>query len=115
MANQNFIDVFNVKKRVVVTPDVTDYEVFPDKEKLEELRTKIIQNLIDNTIPKNLSLEPFALLSGLPPHHSITSGMVKPITLFNPQCILKYENMLTLLISSSASVITDRGTYMYLD
>ena len=46
MASQNLVDVFNVKKRVVITPDVTDYEVFPDKEKLEELRTKIIQNLI---------------------------------------------------------------------
>ena len=59
MANQNLVDVFNVKKRVVVTPDVKDYEVFPDKDKLEELRTKIIQNLIDNTIPKNLSLEQY--------------------------------------------------------
>ena len=59
MTNRNLVDVFNVKKRVVVTPDVTDYEVFPDKEKLEELRTNIIQNLIDNTIPKNLSLEQY--------------------------------------------------------
>ena len=59
MANHNLVDVFNVKKRVVVAPDVTDYEVFPDKVKLEELRTKIIQNLIDNTIPKNLSLEQY--------------------------------------------------------
>ena len=59
MANHNLVDVFNVKKRVVVTPDVIDYDVFPDKEKLEELRTKIIQNLIDNTIPKNLSLEQY--------------------------------------------------------
>ena len=59
MANQNLVEVFNIKKRAVVTPDVTDYEVFPDKDKLEELRTKIIQNLIDNTIPKNLSLEQY--------------------------------------------------------
>lgn len=59
MANQNLVDVFNVKKRVVVTPDVIDYDVFPDKNKLDELRTKIIQNLIDNKIPKNLSLEQY--------------------------------------------------------
>ena len=59
MTNKNLVDVFNVKKRTVVTQDVTDYEVFPDKVKLEELRTKIIQNLIDNTIPKNLSLEQY--------------------------------------------------------
>ena len=31
MASQNLVDAFNVKKRVVVTPDVVDYEVFPDK------------------------------------------------------------------------------------
>ena len=59
MANQNLVDVFNVKKRVVSVPDVVSYDVFPDKEKLDELRTKIIQNLIDNTIPKNLSLEQY--------------------------------------------------------
>lgn len=59
MARENLIDVFNVKKRTVLTPDVKDYEVFSDKEKLEELRTKIIQNLIDNKIPKNLSLEQY--------------------------------------------------------
>ena len=59
MASQNLVDVFNVKKRTVEVPDVTDYEVFPDKNKLEELRTKIIQNLIDNTVPKNLSLEQY--------------------------------------------------------
>lgn len=57
--NRNLVDVFNVKKRTVVSPDVVDYDVFPDKVKLEELRTKIIQNLIDNTIPKNLSLEQY--------------------------------------------------------
>ena len=34
MASQNLVEVFNVKKRVVVTPDVTDYEVFPDKENI---------------------------------------------------------------------------------
>ena len=57
--NRNLVDVFNAKKRTVVSPDVVDYDVFPDKVKLEELRTKIIQNLIDNTIPKNLSLEQY--------------------------------------------------------
>ena len=59
MANQNLIEVFNVKKRVIVTPNVVDYDVFPDKVKLDELRTKIVQNLIDNVVPKNLSLEQY--------------------------------------------------------
>lgn len=59
MENKNLVDAFNVKKRTVVTQDLTDYDIFPDKEKLEELRSKIVQNLIDNNIPKNLSLEQY--------------------------------------------------------
>lgn len=59
MPNKNLIDAFNVKKRTVPVQNLTDYDVFPDKEKLEELRSKIVQNLIDNNIPKNLSLEQY--------------------------------------------------------
>lgn len=59
MTKNNLVDAFNTKKRVVSTPNVNDYNVFPDKEKLEELRAKIVQNLIDNNIPKNLSLEQY--------------------------------------------------------
>ncbi len=59
MENKNLVDAFNVKKRTVVTQNLTDYDIFPDKEKLEELRSKIVQNLIDNNIPKNLSLEQY--------------------------------------------------------
>ena len=59
MANNNLVDAFNIKKKSVVINDVIDYDVFPDKEKLEDLRTKIVQNLIDNVVPKNLSLEQY--------------------------------------------------------
>ena len=59
MANRNLVEAFNIKKRSVVVQDNIDYDVFPDKEKLDELRTKIIQNLIDNVVPKNLSLEQY--------------------------------------------------------
>ena len=59
MANRNLVDAFNIKRKNVVISDNIDYDVFPDKEKLEELRTKIIQNLIDNVVPKNLSLEQY--------------------------------------------------------
>ena len=31
--NRYLVDVFNVKKRTVVSPDVVDYDVFPDKVK----------------------------------------------------------------------------------
>jgi len=59
MANHNLVDAFNIKKKSVIVNDTIDYDVFPDKEKLEELRTKIVQNLIDNVVPKNLSLEQY--------------------------------------------------------
>lgn len=59
MIKSNLVDAFNTKKRVVAVPNINDYNVFPDKEKLEELRSKIVQNLIDNNIPKNLSLEQY--------------------------------------------------------
>ena len=55
MANNNLVDAFNIKKKSAVIKDTIDYDVFPDKEKLEELRTKIVQNLIDNVIPKNIN------------------------------------------------------------
>lgn len=60
MANKNtLLEEFGARKRENITEDVRDYEVFPDKEKLEVLRTKIVQNLINNQIPTNVSLEQY--------------------------------------------------------
>lgn len=60
MANKNtLLEEFNTRKREYVTEDVKDYAVFPDKEKLEILRAKIVQNLINNQIPTNVSLEQY--------------------------------------------------------
>ncbi|MBQ8219258.1 MAG: CpaF family protein [Bacilli bacterium] len=60
MANKNtLLNEFNVKKKEKVVNDVRDFEVFPDKEKLDLLRNKIVQNLINNQIPNNISLEQY--------------------------------------------------------
>ncbi len=60
MANKNtLLEEFGARKRENVTEDVKDYAVFPDKEKLEVLRAKIVQNLINNQIPTNVSLEQY--------------------------------------------------------
>lgn len=60
MANKNtLLEEFGARKRENVTVDVKDYAVFPDKEKLEVLRAKIVQNLINNQIPTNVSLEQY--------------------------------------------------------
>ena len=59
MAN-TLLKEFNARKREVKTVDeVNDYLVFPDKEKLEQLRSTIVENLINNQIPSNLSLEEY--------------------------------------------------------
>ena len=60
MANKStLLEEFGARKRENVVVDVKDYAVFPDKEKLEVLRAKIVQNLINNQIPTNVSLEQY--------------------------------------------------------
>lgn len=57
--NSNLLTEFNVRKREKPVVDVKDYAVFSDKEKLDALRTKIVQNLINNKIPENITLEQY--------------------------------------------------------
>lgn len=59
MSKKSLVETFNVKKTQVKKQALADYDVFPDKSKLEELRTKIIQRLIDNTIPVGITLEQY--------------------------------------------------------
>ena len=60
MASKNsLLEEFSARKRENEIVDVKDYAVFPDKEKLEILRAKIVQNLINNQIPSNVSLEQY--------------------------------------------------------
>ena len=59
MSNKTLLNEFNVRKKETVISDVKDYAVFPDKAKLDLLRTKIVQNLINNQIPENVSLEQY--------------------------------------------------------
>lgn len=59
MAKKKFVEEFDVQ---IETPEVTyvsDYEAFPNKILLDELRTKIIQNLIDNNITKARDMTDF--------------------------------------------------------
>ena len=59
MKNNSLLNEFNVRRKEIVQVEVNDYAVFPDKEKLDNLRAKIVQNLINNVIPKNVSLEEY--------------------------------------------------------
>lgn len=45
---------FEDKKGNIIS--ITDYEIFSDKKLLDSLRTKIVENLIDNEMPKDVTL-----------------------------------------------------------
>ena len=53
MSKKSLVQAFDVKPTSVKVNNISDYEVFSDKEMLDNLRSKIIQNLIDENIPDN--------------------------------------------------------------
>lgn len=59
MSKQSLIDAFDVKHNPLKVDNISDYEVFSDKELLERLRTTIIQNLIDENIPDDKLLDQY--------------------------------------------------------
>ena len=56
---KTFIDEFEVKEEKFEFNDVPDYEAFSNKELLDELRNKIIQNLIDNNTNNQIGLNSY--------------------------------------------------------
>lgn len=46
--NKSFVDEFEVQDKKNIYTDISDYETFTNKKLLDELRIKIIQNIIDN-------------------------------------------------------------------
>ena len=53
------MEVFDVKEEKMETKSVKDYDIFKDKELLDNLRNTIISNLIDDKIPNNKSLHEY--------------------------------------------------------
>ena len=56
---KSLIEVFGVNSESEKIVDVKDYDVFQDKSLLDNLRNKIIQNLVDNNIPEGVMLEQY--------------------------------------------------------
>lgn len=54
--SKSLIDAFEVPKKHIKINNISDYDVFSDKEMLDNLRSKIIQNLIDENIPDDKDL-----------------------------------------------------------
>ncbi len=59
MSKTSLIEAFNIERKKSKFNDVSDYEVFPDKKLLDELRVKIVENLIDQEIPEDKLLQQF--------------------------------------------------------
>ncbi len=59
MERPKLTDVFEVKEEKVVTKPVADYDIFKDKELLDNLRNSIISNLIDDKIPNSKMLHEY--------------------------------------------------------
>ena len=59
MMAKTFIDEFGIVEEEVDIKDIPDYETFTNKELLDDLRSKIIQNLIDNNTNNEISMDSF--------------------------------------------------------
>lgn len=59
MAQKSLLEAFDIDKKVIQRQEVKDYDIIPDKAKLEALRSEIVSNLIENKIPKNTSLDQY--------------------------------------------------------
>lgn len=60
MSKTSLITAFNIeKKKNKAIVNLSDYEIFKDKELLDSLRKNIIENLIDKDIPNNKSINDF--------------------------------------------------------
>ena len=57
--NNSLLDEFNARKKEKIVTEVREYSLFTDKAKLDALRSKVVQNLINNKIPENVSLEQY--------------------------------------------------------
>lgn len=59
LSKTSLIDAFNIERKTPKIHSLSDYEIFPDKKLLDELRTTIVENLIDKDIPEDKVLNEF--------------------------------------------------------
>lgn len=59
MNKRSLLEEFEITPKYSKVEDLKDYDIFPDKNLLDKLRNKIIQNLIDNKIEEGTNLETY--------------------------------------------------------
>lgn len=57
--SKSLVSAFEIEKREFNEEILNDYDIFPDKDLLEKLRTKVIENVIDKEVPEGLTLKQF--------------------------------------------------------
>lgn len=57
--SKSLIDAFEIERKKTIEDVVNDYDIFPDKVLLDDLRTKIIENIIDKDISKINNLKEY--------------------------------------------------------
>lgn len=57
--SKTLTEIFNFQNKNIKETPLTDYDVFPDKKLLDELRKKIIEHLIDKEVPEGRDMEAF--------------------------------------------------------
>lgn len=57
--SKTLTEIFNFQNKNIKETPLTDYDVFPDKKLLDELRKKIIEHLIDKEVPEGRDMEEF--------------------------------------------------------
>lgn len=59
MGAKSLTEAFEVKQKTLPSSPEADYDIFSNKSLLEELRTKIVQNLVEENIPNDELLEDY--------------------------------------------------------
>ena len=59
MRKTSLVEAFNIERKEPKFNEITDYDIFPDKKLLDELRTRIVENLIDKEVPQDKLLNQF--------------------------------------------------------
>ena len=91
MAKKTLTEAFEVKSTQTPKKNLRDYDIFGDKGLLDSLRTKIVQNLIEENIPDDGLLEDYI------------NNEIKPIDSSISQC----NKMISLLQERKQIIIND--------
>ena len=89
MISKNLVDEFNIKEETPTIKQIADYDIFKDKELLDNLRNTIISNIIDDKVPEDKLLHEY-INEEIEKHEPCVSSSCQTIEyyLYFSQCFL---------------------------